>query len=122
MPPCGVLARDLPLGGGGRILHLDRVPKPPRGIEGLLHELLDIVLVDPGRAQAHIDLRGVQVFGLCLFQRRHIDGIGGVGGRRHPRHHQLVPDIAGEVIVCGMPAPEGVIRHSLTGVTEDHAL
>ena len=44
-----------------------------RGMEGFIHELLDIMRVNPCSAKANVDFRSAQVFGLHLFERFHID-------------------------------------------------
>ena len=49
-------ACDLPLGGIGGVIDLDGALEIVRGVEGLIHELLDVLLVDPGSAQVHLDL------------------------------------------------------------------
>ena len=72
----------------------------PRRLQGLIHELLDILLVDPRRAQAQVDLGGVQILGERLPQRLHVILIHGVRVRRPLRLRQLLPDVAGEVFVC----------------------
>ena len=72
----------------------------PRRLQGLIHELLDILLVDPRRAQAQVNLGGVQVLGERLPQRLHVILIHGVRVCRPLRLRQLLPDVAGEVFVC----------------------
>ena len=52
----GGFAADVPFSGAGRIADLNWVPPVVRRLEGLLHELLDIILTDPRRAEAHFDL------------------------------------------------------------------
>ena len=54
---------DLPFSGKGRIVDLYTALEIKRGVEGLIHKLLDIFFVDPGNAQTHLDLRRIQVFG-----------------------------------------------------------
>ena len=43
----GVFAGDLPLGGVGGILDLDLPLQIVGGVEGFVHELLDVVFVNP---------------------------------------------------------------------------
>ena len=88
--------------------------------KGFLHELLDDVGGKPGGPQPHIDLGGFQILGLGLFQRCHIDGKLRVRFGGELRHSQLFPDIAGQVLVCHLPAG---FRVSGVGgrVLEDHA-
>ena len=112
-PPCAEVhvGRHIVIGDGGLVgdgpLHRKlRVQDPhppaqiPRRLQGLIHELLDILLVDPRRAQAQVDLGGVQILGERLPQRLHVILIHGVRVRRPLRLRQLLPDVAGEVFVC----------------------
>ena len=89
-------------------------------MEGLGHKLLDNTGVEPRCTQAHINFGGFQFSGLCLGQRLHIDGKFRVGLGGKLRHPQLCPDIAGQVLVCHLPA-----RFRIVGVGgrvfEDHA-
>ena len=75
----------------------------PRRIK-VLHELLDVFLVNPCRAEAHFYFRGVEVFGLRLFQRRHVDLEQGVLLRCPFCLAELLPDVAREVLVGCLPA------------------
>ena len=73
-------------------------------VQQLIHELLVVFLVDPGRADPHVDIGRLQIFGLHLLQRLDIDSkfrmlLG--GGLRLP---QLFPHVAGEILVRGLPA------------------
>ena len=65
-------AVDKPLGGSGRVIHLDDVPGIKGRLESFLQEGLNIGFVDPGRAQPYIDLGCFQWFGQGLQQRFHI--------------------------------------------------
>ena len=94
----------------------------PRRLECLIHELLDIFLVYPRRAQAHVNLRSLQVFGQGLFQRLHIGPkIFRYFVRSLPCPQELFTDIAGEVFVGGDMAGVPIAVHRLRQ-TEDHAL
>ena len=73
-------------------------------MKGLMHELLEDFFVDPGAADADLDLTGVQVFRLRLFQSRHIDLKGGILLRSPLGLAELLAHIAGEVFVGGLPA------------------
>ena len=64
---------DVPFRGHRRILDLDHAGHIKRRVKGLVHELLEDLFVDPGAADSDLNLTGVQVFRLRLFQRRHID-------------------------------------------------
>ena len=89
-------------------------------LKGLGHKLLDNTGVEPRCTQAHINFGGFQFSGLCLGQCIHIDGKFRVGLGGKLRHPQLCPDIAGQVLVCHLPA-----RFRVGGVGgrvfEDHA-
>ena len=95
----GPFVGDGPLGGVGGEVDLYIAFHVKRGAEGLIHELLDVLGVDPGGPQAHLNLRGVQVLGERLFQRLHVILEHGVGLRRPPCLGQLLAHIAGEVFV-----------------------
>ena len=71
-------ARDLPLGGIGSVVDLNGTLKVVRCVEGFIHELLNVLPVNPGGPQADFNLRGVQVFGLGSVQGLHVDGKGRV--------------------------------------------
>ena len=114
-------AADIPFCGAGRIADLNRGLPAVRRLEGLLHKLLDIVLINPRRAEAHFDLRRIQIFRLRLFQRRDIDTVirrtvfgesrrGVAAGNA-----QLLADVSGEVFVCRLP-------FSFHGVKENDAV
>ena len=119
-PPGGSLALHTPLGGVGRISHLDCMTQIVGDLEGLSHKLLDNVRVEPCCTQAHINFGGFQFSGLRLGQRLHIDGKFRVGLGGKLRHPQLCPDIPGQVLVCHLPA---CFRVGRVGgrVFEDHA-
>ena len=73
-------------------------------LERLGHKLLDNVRVQPSSTQPYINFRCFQFSGLCLNQRIHIDRKFRVGLGGKLRHPQLCPDIAGQVLVCHLPA------------------
>jgi len=89
-------------------------------LKSLGHKLLDNIRVQPCGTQAHINFGGFQFSGLRLFQCGDINGKFRVGLCRKLRHPQLCPDIAGQVLVCHLPA-----RFRVGGVGgrvfEDHA-
>ena len=95
--------------------------KVVRGVESLIHELLDVLLVNPGSAQAHLDLRSVQVFGLGGGQGLHIDGKGRVLLCGSLCLTELAPHIAGQVFV-GCYIMGSAVFLQLPRYTEDHAL
>lgn len=63
------LPGDVPLCGKGRKVDLNDAPQIEGDFQRFFHELLDIVLVDPHRAEAHLDFGGIQVFRLNAKQR-----------------------------------------------------
>ena len=71
-------ARDLPLGGIGSVVDLNGTLKVVRCVESFIHELLNVLLVNPGGPQADFNLRGVQVFGLGSGQGLYVDDKGRV--------------------------------------------
>ena len=73
-------------------------------LEGFGHKLLNNIRVQPRCTQPHINFRGFQLSGLRLGQCLHVDGKLRVGLCRKLRHTQLCPDIAGQVLVCHLPA------------------
>ena len=90
-----VLAGDVPLCGKGREIDLDGSAHIVRRIQQILHELLDVLLVNPCCAKADINFLRFQVFRLCSFQRNHIVTVqfrGGFGG--FSRLCELFTDIA----------------------------
>ena len=113
-------ARDVPLGGELRIAHLDPPAQIVRRIQQLFHELLDVLLVNPSGTQAHVNLRSVQVLGLGGFQGFHIglkilwEVPGGL-----PGSGQLLPHIAGEVLVGGHISGGAVRVHRLRQAEDD---
>ena len=98
------LALHAPLCGIGRITHFDSMAQIVGDLECLGHKLLDNVRVQPCCTQPHINFRCFQFSGLCLGQRIHIDHKFRVGLGSKLRHPQLCPDIAGQVLVCHLPA------------------
>ena len=83
-------------------------------VEGFLHELLDILLVDPRSAKTDFNFRGVQILGLRPFQRLHIDLVCRVLIGSTFGLPQLLPHIARQIFVAGLP----VVAY---GVMENHA-
>ena len=66
------LSADAPFRSEVGILHLHRAPLIERHLKQLVHELLDVFLIHPGRAKPHINFGRIQILGLRLFQRFHI--------------------------------------------------
>ena len=114
-------AGDLPLSGERRIVDLDIALEIKRRVEGLIHKLLDVLFIDPGSAQAHLNLRRIQVFGLGSGKSLHIDCKGRVLLCGPLCLTQLAPHIAGQVFV-GCYIMESAVFLQLPRYTEDHAL
>ena len=112
---------DLPFSGKGRIVDLDTALEIKRGVEGLVHKLLDVLFVNPGSAQTHLNLRRIQVFGLGGGKSFHIDCINRVLLCRPLRLTQFAAYIAGEVFISSHIMGCAVFLQ-LSRYTEDHAL
>ena len=119
-PPRSRFALHTPFCGIRRITHFDRVAQIVGDLESLGHKLLDNVRVQPCCTQPHINFGGFQLSGLRLGQRIHVDSKLRVRFGGKLRHPQLCPDIAGQVLVCHLPA---CFRVGGVGgrVFEDHA-
>ncbi len=100
---------DVPLSIAGRV-------------QKLIDELLDDLRREPGCAQTHKDFTGGQVFGLHLFQRLHMDGeVLGIHLGRPFCPRQLLPYIAGEILVGHQVFRLGAVPIPTHGVQEDDA-
>ena len=89
-------------------------------MEGLSHELGDIVWIDPGRSEPYLDLGSVQLPGLDFFQSRHIYRKTRICFRRGPRGLQLLADVPGQVFVRGLPVPvRGALKNDALQVPDD---
>ena len=113
-----VFAGDLPLSGERRVMDFDAALEVKGRVKCLVHELLDVLFVDPGCPQPHLDLRSVQVLGLGGGQGLRIDGKGRVLFRRPLGLAQLPAHVAGEVFIGGHIMGRSV-RLSLARHTED---
>ena len=113
-----VFAGDLPLSGKCRVVDFDAALKVKGCVKGFVHELLNVLFVDPGRTQPHLDLGSVQVLGLGGSEGLHVDRKGRVLLRRTLGLAQLPAHVAGQVFIGGhiMGRP---VRLSLAGHTED---
>ena len=94
---------DAPLCGHFGEFHLNRTAQVVWGLKGFLHELLDIVGINPGSTQTYINLRRIQVLRLCLLQSFKIDSKGRITIRRHFCDTQLASHITGEVFIGSLP-------------------
>ena len=92
-----------------------------RGTEGFVHKLLDVLFVNPGRAQTNLDLRSVQVFGLGGGKGFYIDCKGRVIFSRPLCLPQLPAHIAGQILVGGHIMGRSILLQ-LPRYAEDHAL
>ena len=116
--PHDIFAGDLPFRRKGGVVDFNAALEVKRRVEGLVHELLDVLLVDPRRTQPHLDLGSVQVFGLGSGQGLHVDRKGRVLLRRPLGLAQLPAHVAGEVFIGGHIMGRSV-RLSLARYTED---
>ena len=111
-----VFAGDLPLGGKCRVADFDAALKVKGCVECLVHELLNVLFVDPRCPQPHLDLRSVQVLGLGGGQGLHVDRKGWVLLRCPLGLAQLPAHVAGEVFIgghiMGCPVRLGLARHT----------
>ena len=115
------LALNVPFAGVLGVVDMD-VPAHVDGrTQKLEHELLHHSGRKPDGTQANGDLTGGQIHRLYCFQRLHI---GAVGFRQllgvFPCDSQLLPDIAGEILVCREILGFGAVI-GVEGVAEDHA-
>ena len=94
IPARCTLTGDLPLCRHGREFHLDVPAQIKRRFKGFFHELLDIIPIDPCGTKAHINLRRIQVFRLCLSQIFCIYRKGRIRSRSQYCHAEFFPDIA----------------------------
>ena len=85
-----------------------------RGLEGLLHELLDIAVVNPSRAEPHFNFRRIQILRLCLPERFYIGQIAGAVYCGFFCFLQLSTDIAGKVFVCRLPVAASRVEENDT--------
>ena len=102
----GIFAGDVPFPGIFREIYKDFFLLDRRCFELLIHKLLDIPLIQPGGAQAQVDLRGGQVLGLGRFQGLHVGAQPvlfpiGQGVKHRFGSAQLMPHIARKVFIGG---------------------
>ena len=71
-----------------------------RRLQKLIDELTDILRVNPRRAEAHVNLRGVQWNGLRGFKGLDVLLIFGVRGGVILSDKQLLTHVAGKILVC----------------------
>ena len=112
---------DLPFSSKGGIVDLDTALEIKRGVEGLIHKLLDVLLVDPGGTKAHLNFRRIQVFGLGGGKGFHIDCKRRVLLCRPLCLTQFAAYIAGKVFISSHIMGCAVFLQ-LSRYTEDHAL
>ena len=110
----GGFAADVPFSGAGRIVHLNRVLSVVRRMKSLLHKLLDVPFVDPRCAEAHFNLRRIQIFRLCLPQRLYVGSVAGCVYGGCFRLPQLLADVAGKVFVRRLPVAASRVEENNT--------
>ena len=109
---------DTPLCGHFGEFHLNGTAQVVWGLKGFLHELLNIVCINPCGTQTDINLRRIQILRLCLLQCLHIDIESGITVRRHLCDTQLASHITRKVFVRSLPTGFHIIR--CHRVFEDH--
>ena len=109
---------DTPLCGHFGEFHLNGTAQVVWGLKGFLHELLNIVCINPCGTQTDINLRRIQILRLCLLQCLHIDIESGITVRRHLCDTQLASHITRKVFVRSLPTSFHIIR--CHRVFEDH--
>ena len=100
----GVFAGYLPLCRIRHIVDLDGSAQIPGRFKGFVHELLNVLLVNPCCAQAHFNFAGFQIFGLRSNQGIHIPGEERVTLRRPLCGAEFLAHITGEVFIGGLPS------------------
>ena len=85
-----VLFRDIPFVGDFGIADMDAALILPRCSQKLKGKILDDIFGNPRRAQPHTDFPSGQILGLHLFQRFHVDSVGGIFLRRLSCPFELV--------------------------------
>ena len=110
------LVRDIPLTGERRKQNLHGKARGQRRLQKLHEKILNVFRRYPGGTQPHRNFTGVEVLRLYLLQRLYIDLIVRVGCGGQPGNSQLLPHIAGKVLICRQ-----IDRFVLLRVTEDNA-
>ena len=110
-----VLAGDVPLRRELRVVDLQGAAGIQRRLQQFEHELLNVLFVDPRRAEAHLDFRSIQILGLGGAQCLHVGHIAGTVNGGFLRLPQFLAHVAGEVFVRRLP----VVVHR---VEEDDAV
>ena len=83
-------------------------------MKSLLHKLLDVPFVDPRCAEAHFNLRRIQIFRLCLPQRLYVGSVAGCIYGGCFRLLQLLADVAGKVFVRRLPVAASRVEENNT--------
>ena len=94
-----LLPGNAPLRCIGRVIHDNGTPEIERRLKQIFHERLNILFVNPGCTQAHINFGSIQIFGLRLFQSLHIVPKHLRFLRGTASNGQLLPHITGEVFI-----------------------
>jgi hypothetical protein len=89
------------------------------GVQQFIHKLLNIGFVNPGGTQPHLDFRGFQILGLGGPEGVHVASVHRVLRRNCFRLPELLPDIAGQILVRCYPA-HAVLCIAEGGVMENH--
>ena len=117
----GAFAGDVPLRGVFGVIDLNPALEVIRNLKGFLHKLLDIPLVNPGCAEAHLDFRCVKVFRLRRTQGLRVYAVlVRELSRGLLRLPQLLPHVAGQIFV-GCNITRFSLAVYLTGHMENNA-
>ena len=100
----------LPFCGNGRVMHFNGTEQIKWRLKCFLHKPLDILCLNPGGSQAHINLRSVQILWLCLRQSLYIDSKGAVTFDCCLSNPQFLTDIPGKVLIRSLPARFRLVR------------
>ena len=74
-----------------------------RNVEQSVREVLHVTWRQPGRAKTNVNFRGREVCWLHGFQRLDVLGETRVGHCRCVRDGKLLTDVAGQVLIVGLP-------------------
>ena len=119
MPPGTAFTGNLPFCRNRRKFHFNGTAEIEGCLKSFLHKLLDILWINPSSAQAYLNFRGFQIFGLSFFQRSHINRVLRIGLYGKPCNPQLIAHITGQIFIRSLPAK--FRRFRCHGITENHA-
>ena len=100
---------DLPFSRIGNIIDLDLTAQITGRLKGFVHELLNIAFIQPRCSKPYFDLACIKVFRLCGGQSFYVTGEEWITVCSYLRGTKLLPHIAGQILVGGLPATVPVI-------------